>query len=31
MITDLEKTIIRSIEKGWITDEEGLLDLIRTY
>jgi hypothetical protein len=30
-ISELEKTITKAIEKGWIRDEEGLLDLIRTY
>lgn len=30
-IAEIEKAVTKAIEKGWISDEEGLLDLIRTY
>jgi hypothetical protein len=30
-IAEIEKAVTKAIEKGWINDEESLLDLIRTY
>ena len=30
-LSEIEKAVTKAIEKGWIHDEESLLDLIRTY